>query len=88
MNKDHKTSRSSVVCRYLLYSMAKDMGQYTLLLVLYLIPYHILKTECIQLDDIITSGLFPHEDIEKAAYRTLNQYPITFGTFIVELFFP
>jgi hypothetical protein len=82
------TSRSSVVCRYLLYSIAREIGQYTLLLVLYLTPYHISKIECGRLDDLITADLFPHEDIERAAYRTLNQYPITFSTFLVELFFP
>jgi hypothetical protein len=67
--------------------MAKDIGQYALLLVLYLTPYHISKKECSQLDDIITSCLFPHEDIERAAHRTINQHLITFGAFLVELFF-
>jgi hypothetical protein len=86
MRSKKLTSRSSVVCRYLLYSMAKDIGPYTLEAVRFLTPYHITAGECYVLDDIIVSGIFPHADIEKAAYITLNLDTVTFSNFKTVLY--
>jgi len=81
------SSYSSVVVRFLLYSMAKDIGPYTLILVHFLTPYHVSKSECYTLDEIITADLFPKKAIERAAFRTINQLPVTFNTFLLELLF-
>lgn len=87
MDANSITSRSSVVCGYQLYSIARDIGKYSFLLVLYLISYHISKPGCCRLGDLIITYLFSHEYIKSAAYHTLNQQLITFSTFGEELLF-
>lgn len=58
--------------------MAKDIGSCTLEVVRFLTPNNITNWECYELDDIIVSGKFPHEDIEKAAYIILKLDTVTF----------
>ena len=83
-----RTSKFDIVCRYLLFSIAKDIGPNTLKLVRFLCPSNISDSNCLKLDEILTTDVFSPAAIEKAAYATLNSGLLTYGSFQCELFFP
>lgn len=88
MNKktNVRTSKSDIVCRYLLFYIADHIGPNTLKLVHYLCPKNISESDCLVLDEILVSDIFSASQIEKAACITIKSGSITFQEFTSNLF--
>lgn len=88
MNKmtNVRTSKSDIVCRYLLFYIADRIGPNTLELVRYLCPKNISESDCLVLDEILVMNTFSDSQIEKASCITLKSDVITFQEFKISLF--
>jgi hypothetical protein len=69
-NDKVRTSKSDEVCRYLLFSIAQDIGPNTLDLVRFLCPNNISESDCLVLDEILVNNIFTDSQIEEAARLT------------------
>lgn len=81
-----RTSKSDIVCRYLLFSIANKIGPNTHTIVRFLCPHNILESDCMVLDELLTTNIFSDSQIEKAASITLTSGEISFPKFQSILF--
>lgn len=81
-----RTSKSDIVCRYLLFSIANEIGPNTLKIVRFFCPHNISESHCMVLDELLTTDIFSPSQIEKAASITLNSGDISFPNFQTILF--
>ena len=81
-----RTSKSDKVLRYLLFSIAKDIGPNTFKIVRFFCSHNITESDCVVLDELLTTDIFSPSQIEKAAYITLNSGDISFQKFQYILF--
>jgi hypothetical protein len=81
-----RTSKSDIVLRYLLFSIAKNIGPNTHTIVRFFCPHNISESDCMVLDELLTTDIFSDSQIEKAASITLTTGEISYLNFQSILF--
>jgi hypothetical protein len=79
--KKRRSSKYCLICRNLVFSMAQDIGPKTLDVVRKLYYSGISVYDSYKMDFLISSDIFRHSKIERAAALTLKLTDFTFSIF-------
>jgi len=79
--KKRRSSKYCLVCRNLVFSMARDIGPKTHEVVRKLFYSGISAYDSYKMDFLISSDIFRYSEIERAAALTLKLTDFTFSTF-------